>query len=545
MDPSGARRSDDTAATTSAAATTSTAAADEQRDAASRASGRDERVQRVVGTWYGTSVPARERGYARWTDPSAQRLVRALLSGDSTQSAAFELGAARRTAGFTRAEVTADWIGLQRVLPAGIRRQVDERALHRNLLGGWARPVAATDPSERRFATAEALDERLAEAYRWATVQGTHPGDGFVLLVADVEVDGGDRAAWGSTVHRLACELSERFDRIERVVELAAGRFGVLVRRHPGLAVTVEALELRIAASVELAGTATLWVVPLPREGDAVPGLRARVSDRATPLWALGHLVTGRREVLAGLMEDSRRWLMPVLTLRRSAAQRAGDVWNGGLRLVAAAVGVLVMTAGLVQAVERDGSEGAAPATPGSASSLAQPWGSAAAPGVPVPLEGGGFAGVGGTTPTTAAAPDPPPAPSPEPDTGDAEHGPTEAGEPGGQPSGEATPDRDARPGPSAPPPQPSSGADSTNDGSGDRDGDGNGNGEGDSGFERGAAPEARAAHAGGPPEDRGGSGEDRPERGGGKDRDQGGKDGDKDRGTDRDKDRGRGAGGG
>ncbi len=531
MDPSGARRSDDTSDT---AATTSTAGA-EQREAASRASGRDDRVQQVVGTWYGTSAPARERGYATWTDPSAQRLVRALLRGDSTRSAALELGAARRTAGFTRAEVTADWIGLQRVLPAGIRRQVDERALHRHLLAGWARAVAPTEPSERRFGTAEALDERLAEAYRWATVEGTHPGDGFVLLVADVEVDGGDRAAWGSTVHRLARELSERFDRIERVVELAAGRFGVLVRRHPGLAVTVEALELRIAASVELAGAATLWVVPLPREGDAVPGLRARVSDRATPLWALGHLVTGRREVLAGLMEDSRRWLMPVSTLRRSAAQRAGDVWNGGLRLIAAAAGVLVMTAGLVQAVERDGPEGAAPAAPGSASSLAQPWGSAA--DGTLSLERGGFHGVGGTTPTTAAALDPPPAPSPEPDTSDAERRPTEAEEPDGQPSGGATPDRDARSDPSAPPGQPAPGAGSTDD----RSGGGSGEGDGDSRFARGAAPGARVAHAGGPPEGREGSGDDRPDRGGGKDRDQGGKDGDNDRGNDR----GRGAGGG
>lgn len=309
--------------------------------------GRGHRVLQVLGAWYERSSAATGRGYDAWYDPVAGELIAAVLGHADVDEELVRLGAARAHAGYGRTESLDDLAALGDALPTGVRDAVVVPEAERAFVAGFESVGPGSFPRARIFGDADDLRTRLADLYGWESP--LTPADTHALLAVSIE---GDEPP-GSAVHATGQLVAEHFGTAERVAWLGGGRFAVIVRRHPGLAVGIAAFEsaLKDHSAVETFETRLgLEALPATRAGlarlvqDLVDGIRPAAQTNGERL-ALTLVDTP-------LTIDGADRSTPWERRRR----RLANAWAGGLSLVIASLAAVLVAVGIAQIVGPAGS---------------------------------------------------------------------------------------------------------------------------------------------------------------------------------------------
>lgn len=303
---------------------------------------RGRRTVEVLGAWYERSWIVVGRGYQAWYDPVIEDLIDGVLARADIDEDLVRLGTARAHAGYDRAEGMADLGALAAVLPSGVHDLVDGPEAWAAFCAGFDAVGPESFPRARLFGDADDLRSRLADVYGWDTA--VSPADTHALLAVAIE---GEYPA-GRGVHAVGNLLAEHFGNAERVAWLDAGRFAVIVRRHPGLAVGIAGFEAALAAHVALEGIEVrmgLETLPATRAGlarlvqELVDGVRPRRQANDERL-ALTLVDTPR---FVGGPDPSTPW--------QRSRRRLAAAWAGGLSLVSASVAVVLVAVGVAQVI--------------------------------------------------------------------------------------------------------------------------------------------------------------------------------------------------
>lgn len=306
---------------------------------------RHDRVAQLLGAWYEESSKATGHGYADWFVPATTEVVEILLALEDLDAALVSLGAARAHHGYTQIDALTDLAVLADVAPGRLRYRAEMPEASAALIAGFesvdSASFAPAPPIFGREALADAVssDERHDAARRRAET--------FAAIVADVSGAEPGAEAPGVAVHVTAAEIELHLPLADQLFWLRGGRFAVLVWRHPGLAQTVVQLERALSARSELeAVDANVWIEVV---ADAMVDPAAWV-DR------LAEVAPPKRDArdlrLATLLVDTPRSVEPI-EQKPGARLLAGaqDLWKQSASLVAAALTVVVVAAGLARAM--------------------------------------------------------------------------------------------------------------------------------------------------------------------------------------------------
>ncbi len=424
----------------------------------SKAVGSDARGIRTVhalGAWYERSSVATGIGYDAWYDPVTEELIEGVFARADIDEELVRLGAARAHAGYGRAESLADLEAFASSLPEGVADLVEAPEVRTAFLAGFETVGPGSFPRARLFGAVGDLRTRLADLYGWDPP--LIPADTHALLAVAI----GAEHAGGGAVHALGQLIAEHFGTAERVAWLGDGRFAVLVRRHPGLAIGIAAFEAALAGQGALEGA------------ELRMGLEALPATRAGLAGLVRDLVDGTRPVeqasderLALTLVDTPRAVSQVdrSTPWQRRRRRLGEAWRGGLSLVSASMVAVLVAVGLAQIVGPAADRfGTTPSTLfGPAIELVPPDAVQSTPGValaPFSEAAGAALGEPVTEPSAQAAPvaavepaasaesAPGPVPTPEPQ-------PAPAPEPAPEPEPAPAPAPQPEPAP-APQPEP------------------------------------------------------------------------------------------
>ncbi len=421
------------------------------------------RIVHALGAWYERSSVATGIGYDAWYDPVAEELIEGVFARADIDEELVRLGAARAHAGYSLADGLADLRAFESSLPEGVADLIEAPEAKTAFVAGFETVGPGSFPRARLFGDVDDLRTRLADLYGWDPA--LIPADTHALLAVAI----GAEHAGGGAVHVLGQLIAEHFGTAERVAWLGDGRFAVIVRRHPGLAIGIAAFEAALAGQGAL------------EDADVRMGLEALPATRAGLAGLVRSLVDGTRPVeqanderLALTLVDTPRAVSRVdrSTPWQRRRRRLVEAWRGGLSLVSASMVAVLVAVGLAQIVGPAADRfGTTPSTLfGPAIELVPPEAVQSTPGValaPFSEAAGAASGepVTESSPQSSAAvaaepvasvepapiPAPTPAPRPEP-APEPEPEPAPQPEPAPEPEPEPAPQPDPEPRPEAAP---------------------------------------------------------------------------------------------
>lgn len=312
---------------------------------------------RLAGAWYASSSARLGVTYAEWYHPAVDDLLRALLvAGGDVEGALDRVGAARARQGFTVSSLVVDLEALVESLPDGPRRRLLAVEPGRVLAEAWLRDedVVPGDVGGR-----DDLALRLHAVHDDRRRLGEEPVETHALVVADLDLSGLTTEEAGVALHGLAQGLRAHFAAVGHIDFVAPARAAVIVRRHPGLAVTLASLRSELASGPGLEGAvAAVWLEDLPRDPAGAEGFVESVATCRPPR------DVAREEAL---LETAPRATTPIPAGRRARTHR--PQWQLGAEVVlsisAAVLTVVLVMVGGLATIGRDGSDAgiAAPTT--------------------------------------------------------------------------------------------------------------------------------------------------------------------------------------
>ena len=107
------------------------------------------------------------------------------------------------------------------------------------------------------------------------------------MVVIELALPSIQRFDHGLSIHAAAQIVRGHFPLVESVVDLGAGRFGVLAHRHPGLGVALAELEAELRSDPDVAALATIWLAPLPGGRSMIPGFVRRLTEEPLGAFAV------------------------------------------------------------------------------------------------------------------------------------------------------------------------------------------------------------------------------------------------------------------
>lgn len=303
------------------------------------------RLSDLLGRWFEASRAAFGWSFDAWYDAPVGAVARGLERGVVDRDALAALGASRFARGRTQDEVLADFECALRVADASMGTEAAEAA-RACVVAGFLNP-AAGDPSW--FGDARSLSRSLRRLYG-DTPSRRPPVASHALLLIDINLswlDGPERAM---ALAAAAEEIHEHFPAADPVACLGDPRFGVVVRRHPGLAVGAESLHLAFEAVPLLAGATKVLLVPLPESSAGVGPFVRQLSGAQRPLSVRTY--EPRTAAGGGPGAELLRAAVPISALRPARRRRAlSAMVVEGSGMLAAAVAALVLAVGVGRAV--------------------------------------------------------------------------------------------------------------------------------------------------------------------------------------------------
>lgn len=312
---------------------------------------------RTLGGWYARSSECLSLGYEQWFHPTVVAVVDALLDGGDLDDAVVRLGVARAAQGFAFVDALTDWSIALEAVPGRYRHRLTELELTAAFAAGFDSSDSALPSTASPFGAIGDLRSELGGLYTASSAAGIRPADTWVLVLVEADARGKHGAERGAVAFSTAEAVREHFPLVEQVVCLEGGRFAVLARRHPGLAVGITTLERALRARTELVGVeVSMWLVPLPAVASALDLFLRRLERGGEAVWAIAHAASSASGADAGLavhLADTprpttplrpRTWAFEVVaTIRRG--------WQEALAMITAAALSVVLVVALVVAV--------------------------------------------------------------------------------------------------------------------------------------------------------------------------------------------------
>lgn len=307
------------------------------------------RASELLGQWYHASRGTLGWAFDAWYDGAIAAVATAIEHGVVDRDALVGLGAGRAARGRSERDALDDLECLFRQAGDAIDGPI-RGAARRALLLGFRSPC----PRPTWFGDARALSRSLRKLYADADTRRTPPAASHALLLVDVNLSWLTDAERGAVLAAAAECLHAQFPFADTVAGLGEPRFGLVVRRHPGLAVGAESLEVAFAGEPLLAGATTVLLVPLPERADGVGPFVRELAGAQRPLRVRAY--TPRAAAGGGPGADLLKAAVPLAAFRpeRASAQRrrrlVGAVVDGS-GMLGAALAALILAAGVNQVI--------------------------------------------------------------------------------------------------------------------------------------------------------------------------------------------------
>lgn len=368
------------------------------------------RIPEILGRWYEASSEALGWGFDAWYDAAVSPAVASLAAGRLDPAPLAALGAARAARGRSEQEALAD---LSHLLDAVAERPVDAGPAEEALLRGFREGA----PVPGWFGDARTLSRRLRRLY-----DGGEPtAAGYALLLVDVDLTWLAGAERAMALVTAAERLHRQFPFADPIAGLGEPRLGVVVHRHPGLAVGSEALQMWLESDPLLAGATTLWLMPLPAAAAGVGPFVRELAGAQRPLRVRGY--EPRAAASGGPGAELLKAVMPIAPRNEERRRsRLPVLLTDGSGMLAAAALAIFLAVGVARVVGPAGIPSTTPSSqplqlalePRLAEQPPRPAREAlvATPPEPVPTPVEPVAAVRGHTVHRPVAPSPPPPPA-------------------------------------------------------------------------------------------------------------------------------------
>lgn len=301
------------------------------------------RVPEVLGRWCEGSLDVLGWSFEAWYDGAILGVATTLARGEVDEEAIRLLGAARGARGRTEREALDDIGCALRTTP---EIDVTKAALARRaVIEGFRSP----GPVATWFGDSRALSRHLRRLY--AETGGRRPpARSYALVLVDVNLSWLSAADKAAALASTAEQMHVRFPFSELVACLGGPRFGVVVRRHPGLAVGAESLHRALETEALLTGATKVLLVALPDAASDVGPFVRELSGAQRPLRVRAY--EPRAAAGGGPGAELLRAAVAISAVGPTRRRRRlASVITEGSGMVAAALAVLVLAAGIGRAV--------------------------------------------------------------------------------------------------------------------------------------------------------------------------------------------------